>query len=477
MACAAPTGPGPEAADITKADPLKADTSAEALFLDFKFSGELITDSSWNPEKQIEDQLLYTVGQLNGDNSIGRLDSVQLSNVVVGETPDGRVHLTYNAVMPVAWGDRDNIPANYEFQLPLDVSSGGQEAFTEKYSHSCVDYGAHDVTAGIYWYYYRPAQRNCHLEAEDLVVTIADIGPSPIQTTGMFPEYDKVWEDDAFKIVAIFGKYEDDATSSSDAGIRAYNRFLEEVAKELRTLEVVTEPADVPRNPGVEAPEVTFSATRADGTTIEVVAILVDNVRTAGPEFNQRYAELTPEADLIIYNGHAGLGANIRALARKGEWRTGQYSIVFMNGCDTYAYVDDALYTAHAAVNSDDPEGSKYVDIVMNAMPALFREMPAATMALIRGLADDQNPHTYEQIFADISDYQVVLVSGEHDNTFVPGGGDPDEPPPGGLGGHGRGRARRSQRRASLRDAAARRGQLPLRDDRVRRRRPLRAHR
>ena len=36
-------------------------------------------------------------------------------------------------------------------------------------------------------------------------------------------------------------------------------------------------------------------------------------------------------------------------------------------------------------------------------------------------------PRTYEQIFADIDSDQVVLVSGEEDNTFTPGGGgDPD---------------------------------------------------
>ena len=43
-------------------------------------------------------------------------------------------------------------------------------------------------------------------------------------------------------------------------------------------------------------------------------------------------------------------------------------------------------------------------------------------------------PRTYEQIFADIDSSQVVLVSGEQDNTYTPGGGG-DEPTPtwGGL--------------------------------------------
>jgi hypothetical protein len=144
-------------------------------------------------------------------------------------------------------------------------------------------------------------------------------------------------------------------------------------------------------------------------------------VRTAGAAFNSRYAELTPDADLIIYNGHAGLGVNIRALASKGQWRTGQYSMVFMNGCDTYAYVDRALADAHIAVNPDDPNGTKYLDIITNAMPSFFREMSNASMALVRGLLSYEEPQTYEQMFLNIDSDEVVLVSGEQDNEFVPG--------------------------------------------------------
>ncbi|KAB2896346.1 MAG: hypothetical protein F9K40_14635, partial [Kofleriaceae bacterium] len=79
--------------------------------------------------------------------------------------------------------------------------------------------------------------------------------------------------------------------------------------------------------------------------------------------------------------------------------------------------------TAHAAVNPDDPAGTKYVDIVTNAMPSYFSSMPNATMALFRGLANHAAPKTYEQIFANVDRSQVVLVTGEHDNTFTPGGG------------------------------------------------------
>ncbi len=39
-----------------------------------------------------------------------------------------------------------------------------------------------------------------------------------------------------------------------------------------------------------------------------------------------------------------------------------------MNGCDTFAYVDGALAQTRAALNPDDPNGTKYMEIVTNAM-------------------------------------------------------------------------------------------------------------
>ena len=64
--CAGGGLPAVDELPFTKVEPGKADTSAEAVFLDFTFDAELHTDRRWSPEQQIEDQLLYTVGQLNG---------------------------------------------------------------------------------------------------------------------------------------------------------------------------------------------------------------------------------------------------------------------------------------------------------------------------------------------------------------------------------------------------------------------------
>ncbi|MDP6943760.1 MAG: PPC domain-containing protein, partial [Myxococcota bacterium] len=318
------------------------------------------------------------------------------------------------------WAKRHELRQDYVLVLPRDMSHAGIEAFVDSYDHSCVDWGAHDVDAGSMWYYWRPERTGCNVRDEDVVRMPVTVSESPVHTSGKYPEYHKVWEDDALNVVAIFGKVKEGG-GAGDQGVNGYNTFIDRVEDMMRNWDLVTMPEDLPSNPGVDVPRVTLSGTMFDGKTVRVDVMLVDSVKTAPPEFYETYESLTPDADVIIYNGHAGLGSNIRTLARKGSWKTGQYCIVFMNGCDTYAYADSALADAHSDVNDDDPQGTKYLDIMMNAMPSYFVKMPQATIAVIEGLLSFDEPRTYEQIFKHIDRSEMVIVSGEHDNVYVPG--------------------------------------------------------
>src|SRR5262249_29026161 len=147
-------------------------------------------------------------------------------------------------------------------------------------------------------------------------------------------------------------------------------------------------PPGVSEDPGVGSPDIEMSASLPDGRQLHVVALLTDNVNAGlmDSTFRARYESLSTRADFIVYNGHAGLGSNIRALASAGQWVAGQYVIVFMNGCDTFAYIDGSLFAAHQSLNPDDTTGYKYIDIVNNGEPAFFASMAGASMAMFRGL-------------------------------------------------------------------------------------------
>ena len=402
-----------------------ADSSAIATVLDMSFEGELTTTSSWDLQSQIKGQLLYTIGSLNASNSVGRFDKVVLTNVQRTSLGGGRSKVTYHAKMPVAWGSKTNLPASFTFTLPRDVSYAGLEAFATRYKNSCVDFGAHDVNPGNMWFYYRPRAAGCSLAAADVARFTASAVVSPANTTGKFPEYDKVWEDGELRVIVIFAKYEDGATTSVDAGISAYNEFVRTSKTRLLSSGsgYETVPASVPSSPGASMPIVEQRVRLADGKRVTVSAFLVDDPSSAGAAFDSRYEELSGRADLIVYNGRAGFGANVRALARKGSWIADQYVIGFMNASDTYAYIDSTLFDRHAAVNSGDPTGTKHTDVIVNAMPAYFSSQSKATMAFINGLLSYSAPRTYEQIFREVDPSQVVMVTGEADNTFVPAAG------------------------------------------------------
>ena len=409
--CADPAGSATDEGDFS---------SNQATLLDFEFDGELLSDYAWNPQQTIQDQLLYTIGHLNADNSVGRLDNVTLTNVQK-TTEGGKTKITYHAKLPVAWGRKANLPTSYALSLPRDVSMAGQQAFTDKYKHDCVDWGAHDVDTGSMWYYYRPRKQGCAITDAELVKVTATVTKSAQNTTGKYPEYHKVWEDDRLEVVAIFGKFKDGATSG-DAGIDGYDEFVASMKRKMTGLaEVKTTPANVTDRPGVSAPDVSFEGKLPDGKVVKVTALLVDNVSSAPESFYQRYEQLSPTADLIAYNGHAGLGQNVRALARRGKFSPGKYQMFFMNGCDTFAYVDGSLAQTRATLNPDDPTGTKYMEFVTNAMPSFFHAMAEGTTTMMDGLLSYKQPKTYDAIFEKVDRSEVVLVTGEEDNVFTPG--------------------------------------------------------
>jgi hypothetical protein len=393
-------------------------TSATATLVDLEFDGVTVAGTDQNPKGQIRAQLLYTVGTFNAENGVARLGKVALSAVTTKSLGGGLFELRYHAKLPVAWNKAKQVAKTYALTLPKRVDEAGQSAFFTKYGESCVEAGGHEVSVANLWYHYRPREAGCKLAAEDVMAATATVKVSPENSSSKYPEYHRVWEDGTLDIVAVFGKYEEGATTDDDAGIAAWNSFMQELR--LTLPKVAVTPSKAPERPGAAFPDVTYESVLEDGRQVRVTALLVDKVAAAPASFDARFGELTPGADLVLYDGHAGLGANVRALSLKARFFPRKYQVFFMNGCDTFAYEDDSLVKARALLNPEDPSGSKYLDVMMNAMPAYFSSMPDASMAVISAFIDQSKPKTYESIFKGIDDAQVVVVTGETDNVYTP---------------------------------------------------------
>lgn len=392
----------------------QAFTSNEAVLVDFELDGVLRadTDDDATLRTLIHAQLLYSIGVLNADRSVGRHERLDVS--AVARAPKGEV--TYHARMPVAWGRPGPAPATYELRLPARATENDQTTFAAKYGATCVDAeaGTGPVHPARMFLFYRPLRPGCVLEANDVVTLTAKVSASSENTSGKYPEWDRVWDDGTLRAVALFSRAEpEEKSGTDDMGAHAFYELMTSStawAKSLAPTALKTEGG----NGGWS-----LSATLADGRKIVVDARLVaPDLTTAGATFDTWYDARTPDADLVIYSGHAGLGSNVRTLMNKGVFRPGQYVIWAVNGCDTFAYVDRTLSQRRALLNPDDPTGTKYMDVVSNVMAAWFHTGPETTLALLDGLV--VQPKTYRDIFAKIDPAQVVVVTGEEDNAFVP---------------------------------------------------------
>jgi uncharacterized protein (TIGR03382 family) len=402
-ACAAAPGEEERSASIAQGF-----TSNEAVLVDFELDGRLVVDAAIvDPRPLIQAQLLYTVGQLNGDRSVGRMERLELSNVqrIADE-------VTYHAKLPVAWGSKA-IPASYSVTLPARMGESDQARFVSLYGKPCSDPSGGDVDAGRMFLFYRPSQAGCVLDPADVATSLATVTASVENTVGKYPEYARIWDDGALVVVAMFGRA-DEAPNANDEGVLAYATFVATADQYLRSLQA----DDARRTTATSADGKTLAATLEDGRTITIDARIVSYRLADDTTFDAWYDARTPRADLVLYNGHAGLGENVRALATKGVFRAQQYVIWSVNGCDTFAYLDRTLADRRAVLNPGDPRGTRYMDTVSNVLGGYFDTTPAMSMTMIRALV--LGTQTYKTIFASIDAEQVVVVTGEEDNEYAP---------------------------------------------------------
>ncbi len=445
---AAPQTPLADRTDVVE----QAFTSPAAVLLDFEFDGVITSTTSDQAalRDQIASQLMYTVGHLNGDNSVGRLERLVLSGIVVSGAPGG-YSATYHARLPVAWGRMAAQPSTYTFRLPTVGADDALDTWVASHNTTCVLAAGRGSDRWSMWYYYRPNQAGCALSPADSVTFTATVTRSPENATGKYPEYDKVWEDHQLNVVAMFSRDVSNATSNADAGIREYNTFVASLRRYARSVQpnpaLITESPGISNTPGAGTRQVSIRATLPANPgeptrQLNVNVMLVGyRLYQDGSTFDSWYNALTPTADMILYNGHAGLGENVHTLMTKGDFVPGKYFIWLVNGCDTFAYVDNTLSARIEAVNGGAP-ATQFMDTITNAMPGYFSTLPATSMSLIHGMMTIFAPKSYLELLTSIDRVQVALVTGEEDNVWQPGtpvipGVTPGPPPTQGAGDGG----------------------------------------
>ena len=412
VGCVADSGDGSSMDDLT---------SKDATFLELSFDGSVVakaTDSASERKKSIVTQLFYLSGELDKTHSAhGQFAFVELSDLTVEALEDGLEKVTYKAKLPVAWPKYRSIPETYRVVVPSSVEPTALSSFNSKYKGSCAKakYGSDTL-----WYDFKPVTTTgCEIDEGDALDVMAGVRKHPRITTDKRPESERFWQDDVLRMVLVHGTDSASSYNKSDTGVRQYDKFKDKLKSAYPEHEI----SEGDTNYQIYD-DWTFSTTipRLGGGegTLVVNLLLTTSLKYIGSSFDARFGELSKDADIISYGGHSGLSKNIKAIAHKEKANPKQYQVWFLDGCSTFAYLDTSLVDRRREMHGaeDDPYGTKYLDLVLNAQPAPWYTGSASQWTVLSHLADDEH-HSFMEIVDELGSSATPVVSGEEDNPSI----------------------------------------------------------
>lgn len=387
-------------------------TSELAKILDFRFAGEVVGPKGRAPRKAVVAQLMYVQGILTtAGHGNGQIRNVKLTNV--REIAEGdKTRITYEASLPVAWPNDLEVPSAYELTLPRDVTN--LKTFDEKYDGRC---GRRLHGKNTFWHDFDPKSRRCSFEDADVTRLDVSVTPHRGETQNRYPEYDLLWADDRLGVVAIFGiieskKRDDYGYSEAEKLIRSSQGLLSNA----RTVNNASSES-ILLHKTVSGDATVFGRTRA----AQVDVFVVDRIERTGADFDSRYDALTEDADIIMYNGHTESGEGLDVLSQKGKVVPGHYQLVLLNGCQSFALMDDTMTERRRAANGDDdPAGTKFLDVVTNALPGYADTLASVSASLLAAAVGADTPKSYNELLRKMPESNIAVVFGEEDNRFTP---------------------------------------------------------
>jgi hypothetical protein len=405
--------------------------SATTVGLDASLqAGSIISyqgDSDDGLKNDIQDQLMYLIGTFNNYSStpdIGHVKIQILSRKPIPGTDEQLI--TYNAKFMISWDRKEQIPTSMQVYLPKSIIKDGNQDFFESYSKNCsLDPDSGELDVYTFYYWYRPQVETCGLAQGTYNSSVSNMNILKLRLSGQnsvnkYPEYDKIWEDGKLVYTVIFAANQEGATANSDYGVNTFNNFYNLLINKLgRPYYTYPKISKITGPNGFSNPriEMKFRTSKGD---IVVNMFMLDKYGIQNPPFyfTNVFSELTKVSDVISYNGHSAYEANIKALASQGTYTPGRYHIFYINGCDTFSYVDDTLRSKISTISSSSTD-YEHVDMILNTMPSFYGEpMYSSNANLLISLLNSDS--TYRKILSYFHDSQKAVVIGEEDNRFIP---------------------------------------------------------
>jgi hypothetical protein len=153
---------------------------------------------------------------------------------------------------------------------------------------------------------------------------------------------------------------------------------------------------------------------------IEVNILLADTaINSKDRTFEHFYQLALKYSDIIVYDGHSGLGANLDlSLLNAKSFLTDKYQIIYINGCSGYPYFSEMYFTAK-------PGGAKNLDLILSGISTLTDTTGPNIMSFLDGFLSGKTLNTsyilklIEDANYDLNGSYLTGILGEENNSWT----------------------------------------------------------
>lgn len=304
--------------------------------------GIVISGGSQPPELVVSQQLRYMFGVLNEVDA--GVDFPQMK-VEITSIEGNEIH--YKVRGEIAWDKKRPIPRSFFFPLPRSGDNVWLTEFVAKYQKECA---RKPSSLGSFWNYYRPHRNGCAIHEGDRVNVLARFNPSVQINNNLMPNYQKIFQDSTLEMTVIMTK--DHPLDLNDLSLFDFQTLCG---------------AMVEKECHIESFQGNYR--------ILLHVFLLDNFADRPQVFLSQIQNYLQRSDVVSYNGHSGMGANIESFVKYYPIEDKEkYQIFFFNSCDTYGYFRNEFIE----------QGNR--DVILNATPNYFGTFAYSNNSVINGL-------------------------------------------------------------------------------------------
>jgi hypothetical protein len=307
----------------------------------------------------------------------------QMKIKILSSEVDGKnIHIRYRNTGKMLFHKVAAAALLAEGQMTLPLPNNPYEIYDKK----CTD--PHYNTFGDYWYFYDIYRKGCTYlgkapYATDVTITLQPTDYGKMQTTVQLPQLrGDNGNGKLFSIYVIHG-FEADAKDKEDSGRINFNELNDYL---------VAHGWDENRSKsnGTSALYIytkTIKLENGKELEVEIRHQLIETTITArSTVFAKFFQEAVENADVIVYGGHSGLGANLdipslEAKAGEFHFNPNKKQLFFFDSCSSYSY-----YLEHFAVEKTKAK----IDVITNGLSSFFNVSNAILTTLIEHLTTEK---------------------------------------------------------------------------------------